>query len=220
MLFRTKSNRQKWTHGAGRRRTPRPAGQDFGPADMGRGVGGGGGGPTKIVEGSALGPFGAEANCFPLLPHKVGAHLPTVLHSVGLLFGARRHFAGSSLARGSFYFAAQFAAVCFGCLFYRYVPRPLFDRERRMRQKHIRHQCEVFGALLGCLIRFGRNSNKGLGVHLQNSREFFSGSHKWSRVPQNHSIYIYIYTYHIYIPYMYIYIYTHIHIFSCAHPIS
>ena len=38
---------QKWTHGAGRRRTPkisRPAGQDFGPADMG-GVG------EKIVKG-------------------------------------------------------------------------------------------------------------------------------------------------------------------------
>ena len=33
--------RQKWTHGAGRRRAPkisRPAGQDFGPADMGGGV--------------------------------------------------------------------------------------------------------------------------------------------------------------------------------------
>ena len=34
--------RQKWTHGAGHRQTPkisRPAGQDFGPADMGGGVG-------------------------------------------------------------------------------------------------------------------------------------------------------------------------------------
>ena len=42
--------RQKWTHGAGRRRTPkisRPAGQDFGPADMG----GGGWGGGKILVG-------------------------------------------------------------------------------------------------------------------------------------------------------------------------
>ena len=55
MLFRTKKQlfhckahfRQKWTHGAGRRRTPkisRPAGQDFGPADMG-----GGWGPAKFL---------------------------------------------------------------------------------------------------------------------------------------------------------------------------
>ena len=61
--------RQKWTHGAGRRRTPkisRLAGQDFGPADMG----GGGGGPAQNFgrgtgwrrDLSALGPFGAEAN--------------------------------------------------------------------------------------------------------------------------------------------------------------
>ena len=77
--------RQKWTHGAGRRRTPkisRPAGQDFGPADMGWGGLGGGGGPAKFWLGrgfgegksedslwrrdlSALGPFGAEANFSP-----------------------------------------------------------------------------------------------------------------------------------------------------------
>ena len=60
--------RQKWTHGAGRRRTPkisRPAGQDFGPADMGGGGGGGGGKSEDSLwrrDLSTLGPFGAEAN--------------------------------------------------------------------------------------------------------------------------------------------------------------
>ena len=72
---------KKWTHGAGRRRTPkisRPAGQDFGPANMGGGggragkiLGWGGGWEGKSEDSfwrrdlSALGPFGADANfCF------------------------------------------------------------------------------------------------------------------------------------------------------------
>ena len=57
--------RQKWTHGAGRRRTPkisRPAGQDFGPANKG-----GGGGAGRQNFGWGLGPFGAEANLPKLL---------------------------------------------------------------------------------------------------------------------------------------------------------